>query len=45
MQIKAAASRAPDILVLEGLLDRQVAAATRKRIEAEVRNIRAGEKG
>ena len=46
MQIKAAESRQAGILALERLLDRSdIPAATRKRIEAEVRNIRAGEKG
>lgn len=46
MQIKAADSRHPDIVALERLLERQdVPAATRKRIEDEIRNIRAGEKG
>ena len=45
MQIKAADDRNPDILALERLLDRpDVAAATRKRIEAEIRYIQAGER-
>ncbi len=46
MQIKAADGRNSDVLALELLLDRpDVPVATRKRIEAEIRNIRAGEKG
>jgi hypothetical protein len=46
MLIKAADSRQPDIVALELLLHRSdVPGATRKRIEAEIRNIRAGEKG
>jgi hypothetical protein len=46
MQIKAADGRGADIIALERLLDRpEVPAGTRKRIEAEIRNIRAGEKG
>ena len=45
MQIKAADSRQPDIVALERLLDRpDVPGATRRRIEAEVRQIRAGER-
>jgi hypothetical protein len=45
MQIKSADSRQPDILALERLQDRpDVPAATRKRIEAEVRQIKAGER-
>lgn len=45
MQIKAADSHEPDILALEGLLDRpDVPAPTRKRMDAEIRQIRAGEK-
>ena len=46
MQVKAAEDRQPDILALERILDRpDLPAATRKRIEAEIRNIRSGEKG
>lgn len=46
MQIKAADSRQPDIAALERLLERpDIPAPTRRRIEAEVRTIRAGEKG
>jgi hypothetical protein len=45
MQIKAADSRQPDILALERLLDRpDLPAATRKRVEAEIRQIVAGER-
>jgi nuclease-like protein len=45
MQIKPADSRQPDVLALERLLDRPDApAATRKRIEAEIRQIQAGER-
>jgi hypothetical protein len=45
MQIKAADSRKPDVLALERLLDRhEMPAATRKRIEAEIRQILAGER-
>jgi hypothetical protein len=45
MQIKAADPRQPDILALERLLDRQdVPAATQKRINAEIAQIRSGEK-
>jgi hypothetical protein len=45
MQIKAADSRQPDILALERLLDRpDLPGATRKRIEAEIRQIQAGER-
>ena len=45
MQIKAADGRAADIASLERLLDRpDLPSATRKRIESEIRNIRAGEK-
>ena len=45
MQIKAMDSRRPDILALGRLLDRRdAAAATRKRVEAEIRQIQAGEK-
>ena len=44
MQVKAAASRKPDILALERLLERpDVPAVTRRRIEDEIRTIRAGE--
>jgi hypothetical protein len=44
MQIKAADGRAADILGLERLLDRaDVPGATRKRIEGEIAQIRAGE--
>lgn len=46
VQIKAAADRIADVGALERLLDRpDVAAATRKRIEAEIRQIQAGAKG
>jgi hypothetical protein len=46
MQVKPAEGRQPDIIALERLLDRpDLPAATRKRIEAEIRNIRSGEKG
>jgi hypothetical protein len=46
MQIKAADGRQPDILALERLLERRdTPAATRKRIEDKIRDIRAGEKG
>jgi hypothetical protein len=46
MQIKSADSRQPDIVALERLLHRpDVAAPTKKRIEAEIRNIRSGENG
>lgn len=45
MQIKAADGRQPDILALEHLLGRtDVPGATRKRIEAEIRQIQAGER-
>jgi hypothetical protein len=45
MQIKAAEGHQGDVLALERLLDRPgVPGATRKRIEAEVRQIQAGEK-
>jgi Nuclease-related domain len=45
MLIKGADSRQPDILALERLLDRaDVPGATRKRIEAEIRQIQAGER-
>jgi hypothetical protein len=45
MQIKAADGCEPDVLALERLLDRpDVPRATRKRIEAEIRQIRAGER-
>jgi hypothetical protein len=45
MQIKAADGRDADVLTLERLLDRaDVPAATRKRIEGEIAQIRAGEK-
>jgi hypothetical protein len=46
MQIKAADDHRTDILVLQGLLERSsVNPATRGRIEAEIRQIKAGEKG
>lgn len=46
MQIKTADDRLPDILALERLLERAgIPAATRGRMEAEVRQIRAGERG
>jgi len=46
MQIKAADGRNADFLALEGLLERaDVPAATRKRIEQEIAQIRSGEKG
>jgi hypothetical protein len=46
MQIKAADSRQPDILALERLLDRpDVPGATRQRMEAEIRQILAGQRG
>jgi hypothetical protein len=45
MQIKAADSSQPDVLALERLLDRaDLPAATRKRVEAEIRQIMAGER-
>jgi hypothetical protein len=45
MQIKAAESRQSHTIALERLLDgREVPTATRKRIEAEVRQIQAGER-
>jgi hypothetical protein len=45
VQIKAADGHASDILALERLLDRpDVTAATRKRIEQEIIQIRSGEK-
>ncbi len=45
MQIKAADSRQPDIHALEKLFDRpSLPGATRKRIEAEIRQIQAGER-
>lgn len=45
MLIKAADGRQPDILALERLLDRaDVPDATRRRIEAEIRQIQAGER-
>jgi hypothetical protein len=44
MQIKAADGRATDLFALEQLLDRPDApAATRKRIEQEIAQIRSGE--
>lgn len=46
MQIKAATGRHADILALERLLERpDIPAATRGRIETDIRNIRAGERG
>lgn len=46
MQIKAADGRHEDVLELEKLLGRlDVAQTTRRRIEAEIRNIQAGERG
>ena len=46
MQIKAADGRHADVIALERLLDRSnVPVATRKRIEDEIRTIRAGERG
>lgn len=46
MQIKAAGDRQSDILALERQLERpELAAATRRRIDEQIRNIRAGEKG
>jgi hypothetical protein len=46
MQIKAADGRQQDVVALERLLDRaDVPQATRKRIEDEIRNIGAGERG
>jgi hypothetical protein len=45
MQIKAADSRQPDVLALERLLGRRnLPAATRKRVESEIRQIQAGER-
>ena len=45
MQIKSSGGRQVDVLALEQLLDRQgVPAATRKRMEAEIRQVQAGEK-
>lgn len=45
MLIKAADSRQPDVLALERLLDRpDVPGATRQRMEAEIRQILAGER-
>lgn len=46
MQIKASDDRQPDVLALERLLERpDVPAATRVRMDAEIRQIRAGDKG
>jgi hypothetical protein len=46
VQIKAADSRQPEILALERLLDRPaIPTATRNRIDAEIRQIQAGERG
>jgi hypothetical protein len=45
MQIKAADSRGPDIVALEGLLERPgIPTATRMRVEAEIRQRLAGER-
>jgi hypothetical protein len=45
MRIKAADGRQQDVIELERLLDRpDVPQATRKRVEAEIRNIQAGER-
>src|SRR5215204_5537741 len=45
MQIKAADGRARDVTELEELLDRpDLPQATRRRVEAEIRNIQAGER-
>ena len=46
MNIKGGDGRHDDVVALERLLDRpDVPAATRKRIEAEIRQVQAGEKG
>lgn len=46
MEIKAADSRRADIAALERLLDRtDVSPATRRRIEAEIRQVEAGQRG